>query len=73
MYKEILYQVIMHASKFAKAGVSMENINSTLDDIAFHLETDFKSYADDDDTLKSMKASVREAYSAVETAYGGSK
>ena len=73
MYKEILYQVIMHASKFAKAGVSMEDINSTLDDIDFHLETDFGSYTDDDDALKKMKASVREAYSAVETAYGGSK
>ena len=73
MYKEVLYQVIMHASKFAKAGVSLEDINATLDDIHFHLETDFDSYADDDGVLKDMQVALRDAYSAVETAYGGSR
>ena len=73
MYKEILYQVIMHASKFAKAGVPLDDMNATLDDIHFHLETDFDSYADEDGILKEMQVALREAYSAVETAYGGAR
>ena len=73
MYKEVLYQVIMHASKFAKAGVPMDDMNAALDDIHFHLETDFDSYTDEDGILKEMQVALREAYSAVETAYGGAK
>ena len=68
MYREVIYQVIMHASKFIKSGVTTDEINKVLDNIAFHLDTDFNNYFDEDDLLKESKATLREAYSAVETA-----
>ena len=68
MYREVIYQVIMHASKFIKSGVTTDEMYKALDDIAFHLDNDFHNYYDEDDLLKESKATLREAYSAVETA-----
>lgn len=73
MYKEITYQIRMHANDFRKAGVAKQELLEKLQSIEEHLGTDFTENLKEDyiDMIAEIGDNINAATRAVEIAYAG--
>ncbi|MDO4647300.1 MAG: serine/threonine-protein kinase [Eubacteriales bacterium] len=72
MYRELIYEVVMHANDLRKSGVSEESLEQVLSNIGEHLQSDFDTnkFSDDEQTeFDALKESLAEARRSVQIAY----
>lgn len=72
MYREVIYQAIMHAGEFRKAGVSRESMLQALDGIGIRLESDFDTENSDEEVkaiLEELSGLLKDAYNSVDMAF----
>lgn len=72
MYREVAYQLIMHANEFRRAGVPKTDMQAVLENIEIHLE-DFnvdEMNIEDDEIFENLKQAISEAFRAIDIAFG---
>ena len=58
MYQEVVYQISENALNFKAAGITREEMEDQLDKISSRLETDVIEYGNNQEEIRTMKASI---------------
>ena len=73
MYKELVYQMIMHANEFRRAGVKEYELRGAIENVENRISSDFdevKMDTEELELLNALKDSVGSAKQAIDTSYG---
>lgn len=73
MYREVVYQILMHANDFRKASITKSDMQASLENIELRLKTDFdtgRMDTEDWDVVHYLEESIPMAYDALKVAFG---
>ena len=73
MYREVVYQILMHANDFRKASIPKTDMQAALENIESRLKTDFNTGrmdVEDGDVVAYLEESIPMAYNALDVAFG---